>query len=120
MTTLADLTPEERADCVGMWATVDTERYIAVIVRTYASDDVDYAQMLCPELNDYYTSSLESITPRPDLPRAWQSDGQPPAGEWEDDYVDSDGSTLTTGEDLDIDLDPHQPIRRWVGEWEKA
>lgn len=120
MTTLADLTPEERAECVGLWANVSTERYPAVIVRTYMADDVQYAQMLAPEICDYYRTSLESITPRPDLPRAWQADGTPPAGQWEDDYVDSDGSILTTGEDLDIDLDPHQPIRRWVGEWEEA
>lgn len=82
MTTLADMTPEERGNCQGMWATVATERYLAVIVRTYASDDVDYAQMLCPELNYYYTSSLKSITPRPDLPRAWAPYGTPVKGNW--------------------------------------
>ena len=105
MTTLADLTPEERADCVGMWATVATERYPAVIVRTYAADDVDYAQMLCPELNDYYTSSLATITPRDDLPRAWAPYGTPPAGEWE--YTEC---LSMTGE--------YTCRRRWVGEWD--
>jgi hypothetical protein len=119
MKTLADMTPQERTSTVGMWATVDTERYPAVIVRTYAADDVDYAQMLCPELNDYYTASLESITPRPDLPRAWNPDGTPPAGEWEDDYTDAEGSTLTTGEDVP-GAGPHTHIRRFVSEWEEA
>ncbi|MDK8503692.1 hypothetical protein [Corynebacterium accolens] len=38
--------------------------------------------------------------------------------EWEDDYTDSDGITLTTGEDLD--LGPHIHIRRWESEWEEA
>lgn len=119
MTTLADMTPEERLDSIGMWATVATERYPAVIVRTYAADDVDYAQMLCPELNDYYTSSPATITPRYDLPRAWAPDGTPPAGKWEDDYTDENGNTLTTGEDVP-GAGPHTHIRRFVGEWEEA
>lgn len=116
MTTLADLTPEERADCVGMWATVATERYPAVIVRTYAADDVDYAQMLCPELNDYYTSSLATITPRDDLPRAWTPDGQPPAGEWEHAEYLGDHKGMT--DVYYFDGDPTH--RRFVGEWEEA
>lgn len=104
MTTLADLTPEERANCVGLWANVSTERYPAVIVRTYMADDVQYAQMLAPEICDYYQTSLESITPRYDLPRAWAPDGRPPAGKWEHaEYLDGDPTH-----------------RRWVGEWEKA
>lgn len=116
MTTLADMTPEERAQCRGMWATVDTERYIAVIVRTYAAEDVQYAQMLCPELNDYYTTSLISVTPRPDLPRAWQADGTPPAGEWEHAEYLGDYKGMT--ETYYFDGEPTH--RRWVGEWEQA
>lgn len=113
--TLADMTPEQRANCVGMWANVDTERYAAVIVRTYAADDVDYAQMLCPELNDYYTSSLATITPRFDLPRAWAPDGTPAAGEWETcDSTDIflDGIGTPTGHAYS------KTTRRFVTEWE--
>lgn len=80
--TLADMTPKERLECIGMWATVDTEKFLAVIVRAYPSDGVLYAQMLAPEINDYYTSRLETITPRFDLPRAWEPDGTPLEGEW--------------------------------------
>ena len=116
MTTLADLTPEERADCVGMWATVATERYPAVIVRTYAADDVDYAQMLCPELNDYYTSSLATIAPRDDLPRAWAADGTPPAGEWE--HAEYLGDHKGMSDVYYFDGEPTH--RRWVGSWEQA
>lgn len=79
--TLADMTPKQRYDCVGMWATVSSEHYPAVIVRIYVGNP-DYAQMLAPEINDYYTSNLASVTPRFDLPRAWSPDGTPPAGEW--------------------------------------
>ncbi|HAT6540073.1 TPA: hypothetical protein JAK17_000765 [Corynebacterium striatum] len=102
--TLADMNTEERLDSIGMWATVDTERYRAVIVRTYAADDVDYAQMLCPEIMDYYTTSLISVTPLPDLPRAWAPDGTPPAGEWEHTHIPALGEST----------------RRWIGDWEQA
>lgn len=77
ISTLAEATLQEKLNSMGMWARVDTEVYLAVIVRTYPSEDINYAQMLCPELNHYYTTELETITPRPDLPRAWTSLGQP-------------------------------------------
>ena len=121
MTTLADMTPEERAQCRGMWCDFpdpDERTNLAIYVG-----DSPNNQGFCELIHEGQLGTLtipENLTPRPDLPRAWNPDGTPPAGEWEDDHVDSDGSTLTTGEDLDIDLDPHQPIRRWIGEWEKA
>lgn len=125
MRTLADMTPQERANTVGMWATVDTERYIAVIVRTYAAEDVQYAQMLAPELNDYYTASLESITPRPDLPRAWTMEGQPPEADWQ--YVEYRPGvnpgfyTLEETTEKGPEMAEETTIAcRWVGEWEQA
>lgn len=132
MTTLADLTPEERAECVGLWANVTTERYPAVIVRTYMADDVQYAQMLAPEICDYYRTSLESITPRYDLPRAWQADGTPPTGEWQTGKVkiipnenakyDPALNVITGDAVVDPDHEPREAhdIRRFVGEWEQA
>lgn len=116
MRTLADMTPEERLDSIGMWATVATERYRAIIVRTYAADDVDYAQMLSPEIMDYYTTSLDSITPLPDLPRAWQADGTPPAGEWEHAEYLGDYKGMTNV----YHFDGEPTHRRWKGTWEEA
>lgn len=132
MTTLADMTPEERLDSIGMWATVDTEQFLAVIVRTYANDDVTYAQMLAPEIMDYYTSSLVAITPRFDLPRAWRADGTPPAGGWETGKVkiipnenakyDPERNVITGDAVVDLDHEPRDShdIRRWVGSWEEV
>lgn len=114
MTTLADLTPEERAECVGMWAGTFTG-YTGVIVY----ENGKQAYLIIPEFNREQTLPLDKVTPRPDLPRAWMPDGQPPAGQWEYDYTDSDGSTLTTGEDVP-GAGPHQDICRWVGDWEQA
>lgn len=118
MKTLANMTPEERADCVGMWCDFpdpDERTNLAIYV-----DDSLKHQGFCELIHEGQLGRLtipENLTPRFDLPRAWMPDGQPPAGEWEDDYTDSDGSTLTTGEDLDVG--PHQEVRRWVGEWEE-
>lgn len=114
MTTLADMSEEERANCPGMWATSFTG-YTGVIVYQNGRQ----AYLIIPEYNREQTFPLDEVTPRPDLPRAWHADGTPPAGEWEDDYVDSDGSTLTTGEDVP-GAGPHTHIRRFVSEWEEA
>lgn len=124
MTTLADLTPEERAECVGMWCGYN--RY------TEGGEPSDFVIMVedvneagrVPCINPgapsptVWAPAPWMLTPRYDLPRAWAPDGTPPAGKWEDDYTDSDGSTLTTGEDVP-GAGPHQHIRRWVGEWEE-
>ncbi|TRX42501.1 hypothetical protein [Corynebacterium guaraldiae] len=113
MTTLADLTPEERAQCRGMWVTYQTP--MGEHQAIYGGNSV-----LFEPGYGLFTIPLQRITPRLDLPRAWTPDGTPPAGEWEDDYIDTDGSALITGEDLDLDLDSHTHIRRFVGEWEEA
>lgn len=117
MKTFADMTPQERAECVGMWA--ETSNGLAIIIEPFFTDgalDTTVAFSLKPEVKiAQYVAAY--VTPRPDLPRAWQADGQPPAGKWEYDYTDSDGITLSTGEDLD--LGPHQEVRRWKSEWEE-
>ena len=112
MTTLADLTPEERAEYRGTWCE-DTSGALCI----YMGDARGLGVGAYPASRCVMSSFLDELTPRPGLPRAWNPDGTPPAGQWEDDYTDSDGSTLTTGEDLGIG--PHQEIRRWIGEWEE-
>lgn len=133
MKTLADMTTEERAECVGRWCDItnankNTERPVvlcgSVKINTDECDDLMpiYIPWVTaehyPEAAGVSGWSAEHLRPRFDLPRAWMPDGQPPQGEWEDDYTDSDGITLTTGEDLD--LGPHQEVRRWIGDWEEA
>lgn len=104
MKTLADMTPQERADTVGMWADVATEGCRAIIVHTFLCCDGPYAQMFAPEIEDYYPTPIDTITPRPDLPRAWNPDGTPPTGEWEHAHIPALGEST----------------RRFVGEWEEA
>ena len=120
MKTLADMTPQERAQCRGMWCDFpdpDERTNLAI----YVGDSLKH-HGFCELVHEGQLGTLtipENLAPRPDLPRAWQADGTPPAGQWEDDYTDQYGSTLTTGETVP-DIDPYQKIRRWVGDWETA
>lgn len=84
MTTLADLTPEERAQCRGMWCDFpdpDERTNLAIYV-----DDSLKHQGFCELIHEGEIGTLtlpHNLTPRPDLPRAWAPDGKPAAGEWE-------------------------------------
>lgn len=112
MTTFADMTREECVECVGMWVRYQTP--LGDHLAVYEGENILYEPGCGP-----FTAPLHTIAPLYDKPRAWNPDGTPPAGEWEDDYTDAEGSTLTTGEDVP-GAGPHQHIRRFVGEWEQA
>lgn len=118
MTTLADLTPEERANCVGMWCDYrpavgtagphDAPEEVITTVIIKAGNDYDAAY---EDEYEVFNAAIghelvqpEQITPRHDLPRAWTPDGTPPAGEWE--YISEPR------------FQNHK--RRWVGSWEQA
>lgn len=81
MKTLADMTEEERAECVGMWCKSKDG-----VLFIYMGDHIvrDWMGIFaCPKFSGNHVLSLDDLTPRPDLPRAWTPNGQPPAGEWE-------------------------------------
>lgn len=110
--------PEQRAEYVGMWCDIfeqlDEQPVAKGIIAGYREDDdmrtlviIDHPH---PDAGKR-GSRLSRVIPRLDLPRAWQPDGRPPRGEWEEGgYFD-----FTPG------ASP-LPIqgRRWVGEWESA
>lgn len=101
MITLADLTPEKRTKCSGMWC----ETAISKALVIYVADDQDNkerAVVVNPRSQFRTVIPLHALAPRPDLPRAWTPDGTPPAGEWE--YAEIPGLGEST--------------QRWVGEWE--
>lgn len=109
MKTLADMTKQERANCPGMWAGTFTG-YTGVIVY----ENGKQAYLIIPEFNREQTFPLDKVTPRPDLPRAWQADGTPPAGEWA--YANpSDKERMHVRRP-----DKNTTHRRWVGKWEEA
>ena len=105
MTTLADLTPEERAQCKGMWCDFpdsDERTNLAIYVG-----DSPKNQGFCELIHEGQLGTLtipENLTPRPDLPRAWAPNGMPMEGEWEHTHIPALGEST----------------RRWIGDWEQA
>lgn len=83
MTTLADLTLEQRQQCVGMWAQCteceELESGLSIIDTIFEND----ALLLGPNVHPH-TVELANVTPLPELLRAWNPDGTPPAGRRED------------------------------------
>lgn len=121
MKALADMTPQEHANCVGMWCYIferlDEPPVNEGIIAGYRESNngrtlaiIDHPH---PDAGKW-GYGLNEIVPRFDLPRVWGTDGQPPAGEWE--YSEPFGKgTLTTR--LRGNNSTH---RRFVGEWQEA
>lgn len=106
--TLADMTAEEREECVGMWASIENAEP-AVIVE---AGEEGTCVVIYPELLGVTAVHLnEMVTPRLGLPRAWTSEGDPVDGAWEKSTAE-----LPT---KDYKATFTQHYRRWVGEWEQ-
>ena len=119
MKTLADMTEEERAECVGMWCdyTRDGEEKDLVIVVA-GTNDAGRIPCVNPgaPIPSAWAPEPWTLTPRLDLPRAWQADGTPPAGEWEHAEYLGDYKGMT-----DVyHFDGEPTHRRFVGDWEEA
>lgn len=118
MTTLADMTEEERAECVGMWCdyTRDGEEKDLVIVVAGTNDAgrIPCVNPGAPEPKAWAPDPW-MLTPRADLPRAWQVDGTPPAGEWE--HAERLSMGVTTVYLCGKENPTH---RQWIGKWEEA
>lgn len=113
MTTLADMTTEQRKQCVGMWGKN----------LNYTGKGDDYGVIACVQhdcvwlihtkINGQWSCfSTNSVIPQPEMPRAWQADGTPPAGAWEFDCLPATDPANPTNKDI---LD-----KRWVSAWEEA
>ena len=79
--TLADMTAEERAECVGMWAShqghEDKDEPCGNL-GIISEIDRDYAWIAFPkESAETYVFDLEDLIPRYDLRPAWSSKGEP-------------------------------------------
>lgn len=76
--TLADMTPQEREACVGMWCYFRTPNGVlgsGIIVEV----DSACADVFTPQNLNFYAED-RWVTPRFDLPRAWGADGEPVKG----------------------------------------
>lgn len=131
MTTLADMSAEERAEHTGIWCEVAISKALFIYISD-AQKDEEMAVVVNPRSQFRTTAQLHVLTPRYDLPRAWIPDGQPPAGEWQTAKVkiipnenakyDREQNVITGDAVADPDHEPRSShdIRRWIGEWEEA
>lgn len=129
--TLADMTPEQRANCIGMWCEYPSAYGRLGII--YDLDDGSDPWILRFDVRtEILGYDAKDVIPRFDLPRAWMPDGQPPAGEWQTAKVkiilnenakyDREQNVITGDAVADPDHEPRSShdIRRWIGEWEEA
>ena len=111
--TLADMTPEQRAACVGMWCDVRVpfkEDQKNLVILTHVDSRPKRAKVFGTGVGMTWSKRLQDVTPRCDLPRAWAPDGTPPEGAWEYDVLPKDDPANPTGKEA-VD-------RRWTGKWE--
>lgn len=127
MATLADMTPEQRAQCVGMWCDFlpgnkdhgEPERGILAYWDWVREDAV----ITFPALADTRKwAHPENVTPRYDLPRAWNPDGTPVDMDVETSIVRDHPRGGMIGSYESPEYVNHQPgttMHRFVGEWEE-
>ena len=112
MTTLADMTQQERAQCRGVWCE-EQDGSMCIYMGDIQKDD-RRGVFTYPASMISMGAFLSRMTPLFDLPRAWQADGTPPAGEWV--YANPSNK-----ERMHVRVpDKNTTHRRWVGEWEEA
>ena len=78
--TLADMTPEQRAACVGMWCDVRVpfkEDQKNLVILTHVDSGPKRAKVFGTGIGMTWSKRLQDVTPRCDLPRAWNPDGTP-------------------------------------------
>lgn len=122
MTTLADMTEEERKECVGMWCGYnrhlkggEPSDFVIMVEDVNEAGRIPCVNPGAP-IPSAWAPEPWTLTPRLDLPRAWQADGTPPAGEWEHAEYLGDYKGMT-----DVyHFDGEPTHRRFVGEWEEA
>lgn len=83
--TLADMTPAERDEHVGMWCEdMDGDLVILECSCVKREDGQVVVEALYPPTRDRLEYRASELTPRLDLPRAWTPSGEPVPGEWEE------------------------------------
>ncbi|HCG3138756.1 TPA: hypothetical protein NJT62_000143 [Corynebacterium striatum] len=79
--TLADMTPGQRANCIGMWC--EYPNIYGRLGIIYDLDDENDPWILRFDVRtEILGYDAKDAIPRFDLPRAWNPDGMPMEGEW--------------------------------------
>lgn len=123
--TLADMTAEEREECVGMWASHkrhDGNEDLCENLGIISEVEEGYAWLTYPkEGMEPYVFFFEDVTPRFDLPRACTPDGEPVQMDVEHEVVQEHprGGMIGTFENPEYtSLVPGTEVKRWVSDWE--
>lgn len=140
--TLADMTPEERASCIGMWCDLETNKGTQQVVLYRMIEDHETGpvayRLSFTSWHVVLGFDPEKLTPRFDLMRAWNPDCTPVKGEWAEGHMwwgeDTDtmetvdvvgAECLATGQIQGFDEWPDGvtpgedvPVRRFITEWE--
>lgn len=87
----ADMTEKQRAECRGMWCDVETP--VGTERAIYDQSRWTQEPTLFEPGYGHFEADFSKVTPRYDLPRAWNSDGTHVKGSWtEAEYIgDSHG-----------------------------
>ena len=115
--TLADMTPEERDQCVGMWC--DTPRGTFVLFKRMFEDVELGWSLIMPKDGFKVDYPNSDITPRFDLPRAWNPDGSP---------LQATRETITGFDGMYLDApggglfltSPGTIYQRWIIDWQEV
>ena len=120
--TLADMTPDERQSCVGMWAEwIYGDGQMVLVVIEEVHPVRDYAGCVVPGVRyvEIPRHQLSALFPRHDLPRAWMPDGRPVEMEVEVSEVEYGRVRVYEVMSHDrVDFPEDTKVRRFVGEWE--
>lgn len=92
MKTLADMTPDERHECVGMWCEITLKGLgrvnrceLGVIRRIQWDGGHGAVEVIGTDSSAFWNVlRFDQITPRFDLPRAWGTDGSPAKRDWKE------------------------------------
>lgn len=117
--TLADMTPEERDECIGMWCDVPEWDTPAVLMGEFTNDDGERVAVIIRPAWGVDCPFISDVTPRPNLPRAWNPGGTPVVADPEE-YT-ADGRSRVYFEGIEkVAFPPGTKVRRWVSDWEEA
>lgn len=116
--TLADMTPEEREQCRGMWCEYHTLRDgVELLIYRWEKDGM--ASVHDPKIGDGRTNQfvmVRRLIPRFDMPRAWEPDGTPVEMDIETRHVEYG---RVQGGDIDrVNFPEGTEVHRFVGDWE--
>lgn len=99
---MSEMTPEERAQCIGMWADVEGfTRPTPIVDVDNAGVDLLYSSAFVG--NEVGSFRFHQVTPLSDFPRCWTPEGEPLKGKW-----------------VERHLGPGRDQKSWVSEWEKG